>query len=259
MKKVMVLGLAVAISGLAGLARSEAAKTPMSIGLWGGYTTVGMADANKGLTEVQDMLVGFGVPKDDVKVTKVSGGLAVGLEGSYAVAAGLGAAGDSLAVGLRAGMLMPGTGEVLYEKGSSKVDMKLTASAIPVELGVRYAYPVNEQVSVGGGLFAGLGMVTMTEAQKNVGTPFDIDTSDDFAASVFAMDIMASAGYKVMPAVTIGLDLGYRMLTAAKVKATADVDKASVKKNDVLEHGDKTAMKIDLSGLLVGLSASYSF
>ncbi len=259
---ILAVALALAVSG----AQAEDAKK-VSVGLWGGWTTVGMGDVNdlvdSGEEAYKAGVESMGGDPDKVKATKVTSGFAFGLEGTYAVAAGLGAPGDSLGVGLRAGMLMPGTAEVSYEEGDVKVSQKIESSAIPVELGVRYSYPVSGQVTIDGGLFAGLGMVSVTDKYDAEGIGDDVSVSDTYSASVLALEVLVGAGYKVTPEFTLGLDLGYRLLNAPKVKATADNEDTGVEKGDALttinDDGEEEDVKIDMSGLLVALRAAFSF
>lgn len=74
---------------------------------------------------------------------------------------------------------------------------------------------------------------------------------------------LASARYKLMPLVSLGLDLGYRYAKITNMEYSADLAipayNVSIKKGDAVKDSSGAAMPFDYSGLNVGLSLNIGF
>ena len=173
MKKLLAVAIAVAI---AAPAISADAGKKFSVGMNVGYTSVGVADANELLAMVADMVKTLG---GDPEITKMGGGITLGLEGTYAVM-------DKLGVGLRLGSVMPFVGKVEVKDAGKTT---LSVSAMPVEFGARYMEPIDEKLSAGGALFLGYAAVSGEMKSEYTGQPTDKSTYD---ASGMVVEVMAS-------------------------------------------------------------------
>jgi len=241
MKKLLTVAFALAI---AVPAMSAEGGKKFSIGVYGGYTMVNPTDINQMLSDYKDILTALG---KDSTLTKFSGGMSAGIEGDYAVT-------DNLGLGVRIGVVLITDATLKVNHGNDGV-ITLSTRGIPIEFGGRYMAPVSDNLSLGGGVFVGYAPVTLqSKAELNGSNPPIVK----FDGSGLSLEVMASGAYKLAPEWSLGLDVGYRLLSNPLTYAEDDAT-TGVKKGDPVKHNNDYKDKMDLSGLIAALKISYLF
>ena len=224
-------GLALAVALILAAGTGSAGTTKYKVAVWGGFGT-----ASGGV--LNDMLDFFDTAGWDV--TKVSTAIPFGIEGTYEVI-------DNLAVGLRLGLIMANQGKASIDAPPlASMDMKYTASAVPVMVGGRYSVPIDGKLSVSGGLFAGIASVNLKSEMESTILGFSTEKSSSDGATGVAAEVLLGATYKLAANWALGLDVGYRLVS---VKAEA----ADLINNTVKED------TVDLNGVSGLLSVAYLF
>lgn len=248
-----------------------------SVGLWGGYTTIGMkevnADGQRLLDDAKAQAALGGTTLSEEELTEFSSGIIFGVEGGYVVS-------ERLSYGVRIGYLSAGEAKVSYTwnqfidfGGGNTFSQTATqtnvisATVIPVFVGGRYTSVVNEKLSLNGGLFVGMGLakaeLTYESSDVRVGTGILAFSTQTIAAagklpmngSGFGGEVLVGALYQITPSISFGLDLGYRMLNVSKMTATADADfdgdgVVDAKEGDSLVDDKDEPIPFDFSGTI---------
>ncbi|MEK7474837.1 MAG: hypothetical protein AAB152_04290 [Candidatus Coatesbacteria bacterium] len=264
--------------------RSSRALPPISVGVWGGYGTVSLKawntqwkrDFDDSVASVEDA----GLTVSDKKLTTFSGGMIAGVEGGYLMMPGL-------VTSARIGYLSAGTSEANFKAAMHEdlgvfgsIDQqfsladRIAASLILLEGGGRMKYPLGSELSVSGGLFVGLGIANATQtvasSQVTTGTGLMSDLSGkvDHNYSIpttgigYVVELLVGAACRVSPSISVGADLGYRLLKVPAMMATRNVDVdedgvidnvngPDVRNGEVYKDDHDNDLPFDLSGLTV--------
>jgi len=205
--------------------------------LFGGYTILGMSDVNNDLELMAN-------PGDTV--TKFGGGYYAGLEAAFTVM-------PFLKIGPRVG-LVAGSGKY----ASTTITLNEDATLIPLEVGVStdWAFPLTG-VSIKGGLYAGYGMGTF----KRTATGAFVG-EESSSGSGFVAEADVQARYSIIPLLSLGLDLGYRLakINTMKVGSRTGAFVGSTKENlQTLGAPINADMAVDFSGLNIGANLAFNF
>ena len=263
----------------------------LSIGVWGGYSTIGLQAVSNEWTDhigsiVADLESG-GLTVSDLKTSRFSGGMVAGIEAGYVAA-------DGVIAAMRIGYISPGSIESSFN-GSGHQDFgafgtmdetavasgKLTTSVIPIEIGGRYSRPFNPDLTFSGGIFLGVGLASAQQenaySDSTVGTGMFAAFSQTITSnatipssgSAFGGEVVVGAAYRVAANVSAGLDVGYRILKVGKMTATRDVDmdgdgtidasSGDIRKGDVYADQEGNPVPFDYSGVEAVARVSASF
>jgi hypothetical protein len=160
-------------------------------------------------------------------------------------------------VGIRAGYLMTSHGkqEIKSSRTSSGVMDSTTDTslhAIPIMVGGSLRHVINDHLDVRASLFAGMALTGGTATYK---TPSN-DLTFDGTGSAFTGEVSVGANMKLTDATTLGLEIGYRLLST-ELENTDDVKDSTgaviLKKGEKFDDLNGDPAKYDLSGLFVHL------
>ena len=169
---------------------AQKASAVVDVSAFGGYTILGPATVNLGLD------------------TKISSGYYAGVDAGWSVL-------PFLKVGPRFEYLASGEGKVdLGTFFGTPWNYTESFSLMMFEGGASYSYEIpGSQFTVGGGAWLGYGMLTDSTTLNFLGT----STAAAGTASGFVSEIEGNASYKIVPTVSVCVDLGYRLASIAAV------------------------------------------
>lgn len=245
------------------------AEGTLSFSLFGGYAGILPNEFNKSLKEnLKYYNLQSEAPPSEEGRTDINGGYQGGIGIGYD-------ASEHLTLGLRVAYAMSSKGEVTYlsDSGSVKVsaDNSTTFSVLPIVVGGAYRHPLGETFVLSIGLYGGMGLASGSQdfnelyaynAHPLYGTSETrLKGTAKYAGSAFAADVLAGIAYKLSPAVSVGLELGYRMFsTQLKIDGNVDLDgngTTDIKDGETLKDSKGDAAKYDLGGALGLLSITY--
>lgn len=233
MRKIILSMAMVAALALPSLAKASL----LDASVFGGYTTLAMGDVNDNVDFASTFIGGT--------ATKFSGGYYVGADAAFPIF-------PFLKIGPR----------VEYIAGSAKADgpsSKFTSDAalIPLMLGIStdWSLPLTG-LAVKGGVYGGYGMGTLKSALTGGATG-----TQDASGGAFVGEIAAQARYSILPLLSLGLDLGYRLakLPTMKVDAETGTFSGNVGKNLQSYGGSGKETAVDFSGVNIGATLAFNF
>lgn len=248
---------------------------PYRADLWTGLGSMAMQGANDERRHMFDGAMPAASSKDSALTwdsSRMGGGLAIGVEGSWLAA-------DEWLVGGRAGFVSGGTalnsftysteyaGSTAADTFSSRFAYKdsFSSSLIPLMAGGRYENHVASWLTVVTGAYAGFGIasgsVTFDQTIQAAGTGsfasrtrnLHVAYATSFGGVGFGGEVVTGLRFKLSPQVTLGCDLGYRLMMV-KVKAASAVD---LNGDGVLDG--KPEYTLDFSGHLFAVTLGYAF
>jgi hypothetical protein len=138
---------------------------------------------------------------------------------------------------------------------------EMNASIVPILVGASYDYALpGAPIIFGGELFLGYGFAGFSFKNTSTGA-----TSEPYnlAGSAFVLEINSKASFNITPAFAVGAKLGYRLANVGQMKTTKayGLTPAGTVYTDGSYTGNGTApvVPFDFSGLIFGLSGTYSF
>lgn len=222
----------------------------MTLGLWGGYSMVGMSDVNNALRAAAGT---------NGSVTEIKSGTVIGCDFLYEIA-------PRLFVG-------PRIEYIIISKGKASLDTPLLTMSndlyvIPVLVGGRYTLMEKDGWNLSSALFMGLGI---GYGQLKVTTAADPtnQTVTKYSGSDIAGLFMVGGQYKVGENTYLGLDIGYRQLSISQM----NVDNISVSslsngsgsngyyapsRAPVMDASGKT-VTYDFSGIVMNVGINFRF
>ncbi|MCP4648926.1 MAG: hypothetical protein GY853_02435 [PVC group bacterium] len=260
---------------------SFAGEKKINIGLWGGYNTISMKDVNDELAAYgQDLKTGLesAIPllaaqgltgTVDLATTELKSALGGGVELTYKVF-------PNFLAGIKTGYFSLGSGECESTLTASAGPISLTlrqaitssGSLIPVLAGGRYYYPIDKNLYLNGGLFAGMSFANTNielGGETNIPGQSVMKFKLSSTGSAFTMDGRIGITYKDSTDTTFGLSLGYFMANIAEMTAQKDIDADGDGINDI--EKDKPLRSIttneivanDFSGISIALELAFPF
>lgn len=232
----------------AGADATPESSSKVTLSVWGGYGTVSMSKLNTFSTDFANFLKAS--TNATVTQTKLMSTIPYGLEGVCMFSPNWGAA-------LRVGYMISNEGKVEVSSPAGSGTYSTVATALPVELGVRYLSPVNDQWTLGGGVFLGdaFGSVGIKRSGTGVTT-----TTDTYTASGFGAEAVVSAAYRLSSLLSLGLNVGYRMMATGDLKASAADAVVGIAKGDTIQdtfNGGNANANLDFSGLTAVLALDF--
>jgi hypothetical protein len=218
------------------------------VSVFGGYTTVNMTTVNAAL----DLFNLSGL----MSATKFGGGYYVGVDAGFSVM-------PFLKVGPRIELLSAGQAKLTDTNGlfmgPAGAYFALDGSMILYEAGVSGSWELPVAgLSVGGGVWLGYGMANVSTSFNDTATT----NTQGYGGSGFVSEIQGQVAYKIIPTISVGMDLGYRIASISQVTASADgTNGSSVKSGDVLKDfvTGLVPQDFDFSGINVGARVSFGF
>lgn len=222
----------------------------LKLGGWIGYSTVSMAKMND---VVQDFVSPYKEAGATVTLNKFGSALSFGGMVGYGI-------NPNLTVAAKVGYLycFPITVDISYDAGGGdglKISEKISASLLPLMIGVNYSFPVGETLSIGLEGFVGYALAYAADEFKGEVTFLGNTTSDSYIipleGSGLAIELGANGEYKLSSALSLGLVASYRIANIAEMKASKDVTAESggtvANKGDVLKDSDGNPIPFDYS------------
>lgn len=238
---------------------AQKASALMDVSAFGGYTTFNMSDVNKQLATYKAGIISSGLPSDaTVAKTDISSGYYVGINAGFSVL-------PFLKVGPRIELLSAGQGKLALTGVGDSITRESTinSSMMLYEAGLSTSFDLPlTGLSVGGGVWWGYGMAgaSVMDSMNFTGTA----ATDAFSGGAFTTEIQAQVAYKIIPMLSVGIDLGYRIASVSQMTANADNTNSGVKKGDALYYylpaGEPLAPTVfDFSGINIGGKVSFGF
>jgi len=176
-----------------------------------------------------------------------------------------------LDIGVRAGYLyaFPGTIKLDISKGGyyMKLNVNFDASMIPIEGGFSFklALPASP-ISLGAGVYAGYGLANSKLSMKietNIPSAPNGSVEVPMQGGCLVVDILANAGMSIGPAMSLGLELGYRIANVSEMKSTQAVSNTDLgfefAKDEVVKDENGDPVPFDFSGFVAGLKFTIGF
>jgi hypothetical protein len=227
---------AIALAGL--MLAAQKASALVDISGFGGYTTLGMGDINKGLDN--DVVVTNGTE------AKMQSGFYVGADAGFTAM-------PFLKIGPRLEYVQANTGSVTYSGGKDAIDANLLLMEVGVT--VDTSIPMSG-FSVLGGVWGGYGLA----GSKITLTSSGVSDSVLGNGSGFVGEVGAQLRYGLMAGLSIGLDLGYRLADITNMEVSADNPAMSASKGQpMVTNADGSKGAFDYSGLNIGGAISFNF
>ncbi|MDO8735130.1 MAG: hypothetical protein Q7K21_08245 [Elusimicrobiota bacterium] len=227
-----------------------------SLTIWGGYSTVSMADINKLFAELKKLEEESA--SVSASVTEMGGGFMLGGDIGYYI-------NYDTQLALRIGYLSCSSGELsTTEKtdyGTYIGRTTIDASLIPVLFGGSYSHSLGRSTSLLVKAFFGYGFASSeiesfySSSNSSTYSTLKIPYSGGCAVS----DLETGLQFDASNSVSIELNTGYRFAIVSKMKADKEIRDAGVKKGDVLKGLDDKALSFDFSGLILGAGIKFRF
>ena len=218
----------IALLGLALGLTASSAHALIDVNAFGGYATLGMGDINNAID-------GF-ASANSGSATHINSGFYVGADGTISLL-------PFLSVGPRLEYLQAGEGKVTIGGNAATID----ANLMKYELGVRAgtSLPLTG-LSVSAGLWGGYGMASGKVDSSAVGGSAQTGTGGAFVG-----ELEASAKYKLVAGLSLGVDVGYRMASVSTINGSNG--------QDLIQTNSGSNAAWDFSGLKAGLSLGWGF
>jgi hypothetical protein len=249
----LVIGL------MAGLVSSGSARDRGgTVGIWGGYTSVGMSDVNDNLDRVQDTIGAQGT------VTNIKNGYSMAIEGLLYVAPGL-------QIGPRVEYIVPNEGKVAVDALLVNADVSQKLYLVPLMFGLRYMlkdFPSEPGNGIGRyafsiGAFGGWGLAygtTKLTSSSVLAPGTEVNSTLDYNGSSFVGDVLLGFQVLLSRTVALGIDAGYRFANIPEMNTSGSGGGslfAPGKAVVVNTSGNK--MKFDFSGIFANIGLNFLF
>jgi opacity protein-like surface antigen len=250
MKKIILIVLSACVVASTSLAAGSEAPQHQKIRIGASvyYTRVAMDQLNKQLDK-------------GTNVTNLKSGIAVMLNFDLVLV-------PSILVGARAGYLHCRTARSSYNYILYNQKTTIKSSLIPLEagLGIHIRLPATP-ISIMGGVYIGYGFAFAS--YKNDITTLGQTTTftQPFHGGRLIGELLAGVGFKLSSAVSININVGYRLAKIRQMIQSEDVTYNSIPglsipvgaKGDVLKDSDKNDLVFNFSGFNVGAGLSFGF
>lgn len=241
MRQMMAVLIAGAVLAAAGSVRAEGKGT---FSVWGQF-------ARPSFSKLNDQI------DDDVATDKANGATSAegtNIESAFGGGIGFGYEVDDItSIGFRVGYLRTNEGgteskmpNFPFADDVSKVNIVCTA--IPLLVGGALRQEVNDHLSVHAALFGGIALTGVTYDSTFNSSSLNIEAG----GNAFDAEVSVGADMKMTDSTSLGLDIGYRLLTST-ASYTNDVAGTTLKEGDQVKDSKGDPAKYEWSGLFVTL------
>jgi hypothetical protein len=250
MKKIITMGLMIcAFASTAFAAELGAAPDQMlRLGVDVDYNLVAMDQVNKQLNK-------------GTKVTNLNSGVSGMLDLDIAVA-------PFLMIGARAGYLNCAAGSANYNYLVYDQTTTINTSLVPLEVGLStdFAIPATP-ISIMVGAYGGYGFAAASIKNEYNLLGQTATVTQPYTGGGFVGDLLAALNIKLLPALSLNINGGYRLANISQMTQSQDVSYNGIPftsipvgaKGDVLKDSDNNNLAFDFSGFHAGAGLSLGF